>query len=626
MTNTVQNPAACADGRRFGLILLIVAVVLQALALYWFSFQRHGRFESGEDLALFDQMLWNVRHGSGLLTTLSGNSYLQFLHHYYGEHVVPICYVLAWPAALSCGPEALLLLQALAFALAAFPLRRLTVAWTGSERLGLGAALVWLLQPAMWSATLYDFHPEAFEGLFLFSFVYMFMRRHWSSVLWAALYVSCKEDAPIYLAAVAGLLGWKFRQWRWGLPLAGAAFLYALAAVLWIGPAFSPTHKLLLANRLLTLRDFGGLWPWVQGVLLHPDRWSVLIVYLFALGFLPLLGGRLLLPAGMAVGVMWVSRADPQALIQLHYPQTVHPLLVLAALAGLQRFHAFTRNTLRASLQPWALGGMVCLLVSGLAWGWHVNTALGSEVCRGRDAAQIQIDRAADKLLSELPAGQLLTASPVVVSHLVTSSQMALVLGPGDADWLVLLRNGLTYPFRTQDYTAWMNSLLATNSAYGVYAIGGNRVVVLKSGYSKALNAQAARTEWWMPATSFSHKIGHAAVAFGSQNGLVWEAGRRDRQDYVLFGNYCTLLPGRYRVGFRVKASKLNTANPVVFDISEQGGRILAGEKTLDRPTDGFEWLELEISIKTGEDVEFRCLKTGCGNLQIDTVRYQLLD
>ncbi len=72
------------------LFALAISAVLATI-----SIKRHCNLESEEDLAMFDQMLWNVRNGKGLVTTLSGESDLLFKHHFFGEHVSPILYLLA---------------------------------------------------------------------------------------------------------------------------------------------------------------------------------------------------------------------------------------------------------------------------------------------------------------------------------------------------------------------------------------------------------------------------------------------------------------------------------------------------------------------------------------------------
>lgn len=133
------------------------------------------------------------------------------------------------------------------------------------------------------------------------------------------------------------------------------------------------------------------------------------------------------------------------------------------------------------------------------------------------------------------------------------------------------------------------------------------------------------REEDWLAAEALCHKIGHAARDYETQNEIVWEVGRRERDDFAIYGPYLNLPPGRYRVSFRVKADKLSPADTVALEVTEQYGRIILGKLILDQPTHGYELLDLNVTI-AGQGVEFRCWKSGGGNLRLDAVRYQRLD
>ncbi len=630
MSATFSEPPAPISGSAPGKLCyrwLLLSVVLCAIVLAWASLQRHWNLASAEDLAMFDQMLWNVRQGQGLLCSVSGNGNLQFLHHFFGEHVSPILYLLAWPAGLTQGPEALLVFQALVFALAALPLYRLVLLLTASGRIALGAAVGWLLQPALWGAVLYDFHMEAFEALFLFSFALALWRNRGTAVLWAVLYASCKEDAPLYLAAVAVLLGWKGGRWRLGLFIAGGAMLYFLAAVLWLGPACSPSGQHLLIGRMLTPKNCGGLWAWLQAVPLHPTRWLALTGHLLALGLLPVLGGRLLIPAAMAVGVMWIARGEAQALILIHYPLTVYPLLALAAVAGLARIVNGSTLDRHPVCRRLALPGICVVVLLGwvLAWGGQLESIRSLGL--GREDGGLARSRALTAAVASIPAEQPVFALPTLAAHIARRQKLNLLDGCHEADWLILRLDGQGYPYDPCAYHAWLNRLLGTNSPYGVYALASDQTVVLRRGHSRALNVKAQACARFLEAESLNHKIGHGTVDFAARTGVAWEASRYERQDYMIFGPYPDLdfPPGRYRVGFRIKADKIKTSNPVNLEVTGQHGRVLHGKIILDRPTRGYEWLELEVS-STGESLEFRCWKSGYGNVRLDAVRWHLID
>ncbi len=609
----------------YNLFILAAAAVFFA-GLSWFALQRYAHFESGEDLAMFDQMLWSVRQGYGLATSLSGNPHLQFPHHFFGEHVSPILYLLAWPAGLTRGPEALLIMQSLALALAAFPLWRLAAALTNSNRLGMAAAIGWLAQPALFGAALYDFHMEAFEGLFLFCFAWALFRGRWHAVCWAILYASCKEDAPIYLAAVAPLLGWKFRQNRIALPVTVLALLYAFVAVLWIGPAFSPTGKHLLIGRMLTPITCGGIWPWVSAVMLRPERWIALAGHLFAIGMLPVLGGWFMVPAAMAMGLMWLSTAGAQSLLELHYPLTVYPLFFISAVEGLRRLSVFFDSGRHPYLRRHALVGMIVFASIGLPLAWNSQKDRFREIGLGRAGGALAACRIVDEMLEQLPKDQPISVLQSLSAHMARRQHLNLMTSLHDADWLVIRLDGQGYPIIPLVYHQWLDGLLATNSTHGVYALAGDQVVALRRSHPGDLNIIARHTTRYLEAEYLPRKIGRAKVDLRSQNGLVCEAGVNDRQDWMLFGCYMDLTPGRYRVGFRIKTAGLNETDHVVLDIPEQRGNTVLGKIVLDRQTSGYEWLETDITVITGKDVEFRCRKEGAGKVQLDAIRWQRLD
>ena len=61
------------------------------------------------------------------------------------------------------------------------------------------------------------------------------------------------------------------------------------------------------------------------------------------------------------------------------------------------------------------------------------------------------------------------------------------------------------------------------------------------------------------------------------------------------------------------------------LEVTEQNGQVPLGRLVLDRPTSGYEWRDLDVTV-SGPGVEFRCWKSGAGRLRLDTIRYQRLD
>jgi uncharacterized membrane protein len=233
---------------------------------------------------MFDQMLWNVRQGLGLITTPSGNHHLLFLHHFFGEHLSPILYLLAPLAGLTRGPEALPIIQALAIALAAVPAALWAEQVTGWKWMRVFAAWFWVVLTTLWKAGFNDFHMDALGPVFFFAFLLRLYEGRRSAWLWAALYAATKEDAPFYLATAAAVGGFLSGRRKIRFSISAVAAVYDVVGVLWIMPVFSGTGAHLLENRLPEISSHGDLANYLLAILKDPRRWESLAEHLKSCG------------------------------------------------------------------------------------------------------------------------------------------------------------------------------------------------------------------------------------------------------------------------------------------------------------------------------------------------------
>lgn len=606
--------------------LLVGAMVITALTLAAFSLTRHLRLASYEDLALFDSALWSFRHGESFRITLEfvGRT-LRYPHHFFGEHFAPILYLLAWPAAITRGPEALLVLQALAIAAAAWPAATLARRLTGSTTLGTLAGFVWLAQPALWQAAHYDFHLEAFEPLFLLAFAAAFWGGSRWNTLWAILYLACKEDAPIYFVAIAIILGWRCGRRTEGIVLATLSLIYALAAWLYIMPAFSSTGQPLHLSRLLMPQTCGGLWAWVTRVACDSLRWLPFLHNLGAVAFLPLLADALVLPAGMALGVMWLSADNYQAHLDLHYPLTFTPLLFLAALAGAGRIVTWLQGHSRRTHQVvFALG--MALLLAGLFFGWSAAPSLRAALGSGNP----RVLRESRALLARIPPHVPVTAAVTLAPHLARRLQLALLLSPScKTEWLVTRLDNMdrTYPFSDDEHFHWLiDSILATDSAYGLVA--ENEVVAIFRRGAPATNnaALAFRLTHTIHAVDFYHQTGMPITDAQANSGFAWQCQPQDREGAFIFGRYLDLPAGDYEIAFRVRGVGPDQSPYARFDVSEKRGDFIRAEYLLASNTGGYREIKLRAQLAGVGDVEFRGFKIGPGEIVVERVRWRQLD
>ncbi len=610
-------------------VIVVFAALYAGLSLF-----RHWHFGSWEDLAMFDQMLWNVRDGRGLVTSISGNQHLQIAHHFFSEHVSPILYLLAWPAGLTRGPEFLLVIQALVMALSAWPVARIVASrlndapWAGTL-----AAVLWLSLPGLWLGVLYDFHMEVFEALFLFAFWLALMKGRMDVWLWAVLYVACKEDAPIYLAFAAAAGGCIFQRQRLGFSIATACAFYALLALVWIGPAYSDSGHTLVQNRLLTPAAAGGIIPWLQTLTLHSERWIALGHHLLGFGGLPLLGGLTLLPGMAAVGIMWLSTENLQYTIDIHYSLTVYPLLLLAAVEGARNVRKIiARACSRVSNNParfslWyprliALALMFCVALIWITDGERVCDQMSIRTgLRHKGLADIRT------ALRQIPTNGTLATSLTLAPHVARREKLSLLIQPKHTDWMAIRTDTFFLPLSEDRYNDWMQNVLAPGTDYGFVGPKDSFVAIFQKGGSQALNQVMAERNLrqcrTIEAETMHHRVGGPIYDIDASGEHAWQASNIASNGAVTFGYYLPLPAGRYIFTFRIRHAAASPDPVARLDVVEECGRRLYEERLLTGNSEGYRDIALKVRIDGLGDTECRVFKIGKGSLTVDHIRWE---
>src|SRR6185312_1626236 len=146
---------------------------------------------------------------------------------------VPLWWI--WP-----NPEMLLVVQAIAVALGALPVFWLARKHLGSDRAGLGFALVYLLYPATEWLTLNEFHPVALAcPLLLFAFWYLDEDRLLPFAAFGLLAATTKEEIAFVVAGLGVWYAFSHRR-RWpGAAIFVAGTAVALIAIEVVIPHFN---------------------------------------------------------------------------------------------------------------------------------------------------------------------------------------------------------------------------------------------------------------------------------------------------------------------------------------------------------------------------------------------------
>jgi hypothetical protein len=205
---------------RSGTRPLWIAAAVVGTLLFAMSVVRHWAFDShGFDLGIFTNVMWNLTHGNGYVSSVKGGINL------FADHQSPTYWLLAPFFWLVPRPETLLFLQAFGLAAGGPALYHLAAARFGRAHWA-AAALPWLYWAylPMRNANAFDFHPEVFMlPLFLWAFVGFASPRRWAKALGIAALVAAlgaKESAPVVAVGlgVAWALsggGWRGATPRW---------------------------------------------------------------------------------------------------------------------------------------------------------------------------------------------------------------------------------------------------------------------------------------------------------------------------------------------------------------------------------------------------------------------------
>lgn len=407
---TADRPHALARLRldeRLAPWALAVAGLLYVLFVSWLAIRRHERFHTAAfDLGIYVQALWQIAHGHDPYNTVRGI-------HILGDHFTPVLYPLALVYRLGWGTPGLLVAQAVALALGAWPLYRMGLRQLGSPWLALWVGVAYLLYPPVRSLGLCEFHPVALAvpGV-LFALDAALARRALPMVAACAWTLACKQDAALVVVGIGIWYAWRWRQ-PLALSLAAGAMVY-FAVVVRLAAHLAGTSE----NFYFELYADLGATPgeMLRTMLLHPSVplkmvltprvFDFLLLLVWPLAFLPLRSPGLLWLMGLPLALNLLASRPIMQQIHNQYTALLIPVLLVAAVVSLGRVPAGRAR--RGVAVAWGVCAVAALLLVPLDWQ---RVALSDSPTAAEAAAIRQV-------LAEIPAGASVTASPPLVPHL----------------------------------------------------------------------------------------------------------------------------------------------------------------------------------------------------------------
>ncbi len=520
--------------RRLWLSLVGAAAAAYAV---WFSYHTvvwHLSVRSGYDLAIQDNILWNLLHGGPFFKAAPT---LGPTGSHFGRHATLVSYLLLPFYAVHSSAATLLVLQSTLLGAAAVPLFLFARRQLGDAG-GAVVALAYLLHPALQQSNLFEFHYVKLGLPFFYAALWLLDagRRRWALVA-AGLTLLVREDVAtwVVLLGLWGLLSGRSPRTSLGMAAIGGVYVAVIKFVAM--PAFSSDGDQLLFMYKGLLPEGKSSFAWVMATavanpgftlkhLLEVDKLIYFLQVLVPLALIPLrrpVGWFALLPG--AIYCLLSTRYRP--LIDIHYQYSAHflaflfPALALAirgvgsrapqqtaaADAGENGEPAPAASIAAREQTAGRRGALAALIAATLLCSYQYGAVLQQNTSRGGpvpyrfgwDEEGSTRHQALAKLMQGIPPQARVTASAFLVPQISARPDgYSLSLGLYDAEWLLAPTVPREYVGKELDRTRQ-----ALSSGWGVVAIEGPFFVARKGQASElnrdVLGSLSGRTEHGRP-------------------------------------------------------------------------------------------------------------------------------
>ena len=371
-------------GQRVGqasIPLLIAAVLLVTTIFGVSSVLRYCTFHAATfDLGIMTQVVWNTSQGRWFETSIDRATNEALIGSYLGNHVRPFLILLAPLYRLWPDPRLLLVLQAAALGVAAFPLCAIVVSKTGDRLGGLIISCCYLAYPALGFLNLVDFHPVAFTiPAILVAYWALMEERRLLFLGMVLLALSTKEEMVVPIGSWGLVLLLQPDRRRIGVGLVALAALWAAVCFGVVIPLHNegePYRFWQLWSQLPGLSGSetvqGGTAQSVGGG--SAATMALFLVHLFLpLGFLPFFGPSSLVVALPSLIYLLLGERPAFHSVGYQYPAVLIPWFFLAVAEGLPR--ARRRSAGVGSVRLYRLG-LAFLLIGSIGANVPLNPIL----------------------------------------------------------------------------------------------------------------------------------------------------------------------------------------------------------------------------------------------------------
>jgi len=435
-------------------------------ALYVFEISRlailqhHALQIHSKDLGNYTNVLWNALGGEFLRSTFMRGDV------HYSSHFDPILMLLAPIYAIEPRAETLLIFQSVWLAIGAIPVFLAARRVLGSPWWGTWAAVVYLLQPALHGANLYQFHSLTLVIPILCGLIYCADSGRWLpySFLLAGMLLT-REDMPVVALFVGIYCIVAGRSTRAGRLTILVSIVYLALVKLFVMPdpgvfmadspgsySFAYYYDELVFDRSLGARAIALTLLSNPGFILQyvlsPAKLSYLLQLLLPTLFVPLLAARMrwLVVYGLAITLL--ASREPMFSVHFQYTATILPGLLLALPVGVKLLADRSADWLSLSPERIRCALGVAIAVATLGVSAKYGALLPNEAFRAgffRLERELSSEKAERyrwlrRVVEQIPADASVSATKAIGAHIANRDGAYFFPEIRDADYLLIDR------------------------------------------------------------------------------------------------------------------------------------------------------------------------------------------
>lgn len=427
------------------------------------SFLRYDNFYTGRfDLGNMAQTVWNTYHGRiFVLTNPNGTDPISRL----AFHADFILILLAPFYALWSNPKMLLLIQTVAVGASSFFIFTIAREILKNKNLALAFSLVFLINPSIQRANLYDFHPVTLVIFFLLGTYYFYLKKRYAYFSLFAILAAITKEEIWLITALFGIFIFLFQKKR----IFGAAvFLISVSiftTLIWYAmpQALGSQHFALSYysefgdSPLKIIKNVIFSPQKTLNTILEPERLNYIKQLLLPVGFLSILSPLFLIFTIPDLLINLLSNNSQLHQIYYQYTAPINPFIFITAIIAV----SFLKKTTKLPNTIFIIYLLATSVISAYLYG-PLPGARESNL--DMYTRQLNDRGLIEKYLSAIPKRLSVAATNNIGSHLSERQRIYIIpTGIGKADIIIFL---LTDPRTLASEVQLVDKLKQDNNYY----------------------------------------------------------------------------------------------------------------------------------------------------------------